>query len=109
MDWENRELDASFLLDSGILFEINRSFLHLIGVSLVVTKDSKDGFSLVLKDSRKTPESLRFKKEVYENGDRKLRNFMKQFGYNQMKKRQQALGWSSQSWYVPDSKRYKDE
>ena len=33
-EWQSRSLDARFLLDSGLLFEINRTVLHLFGIAL---------------------------------------------------------------------------
>lgn len=109
-DWDNDKIDGAYLLDSGILFEINRGFLHLFGISLVVNKNPETGEStLAFLDNRKNPADCIFKKEIFERGDRKLRNFMKQFGYKQMKKRNASLGYSSQSWFVPEKKRYKNE
>lgn len=106
-EWKERELDVAYLLDSGILFEINRSFLHQLGIAMVAKKDSEGKLVLALKDSRQTPEDLIFQKNVYEKGHIKLRRFMRDFGHQQMQRRDKALGWSSQSWFVSDDKRYK--
>jgi hypothetical protein len=109
-DWENCKLDANYLLDSGLIFEINRSFLHLVGLSLVVTKNPEtDSSTLSIIDNRKNPENLLFKKETFEKGNRKLRRFMKEYGWNQMKRRQKILGFASQSWFVPEKKRHPNE
>ncbi len=105
--WKTREIDAAYLLDSGILFEINRSFLHQLGIAMVAKKDESGKLVLALKDSRETPEALSFNQEVYVKGNMKLRRYMQDFGHSQMKRRDKLLGWSSQSWFVPDDKRYK--
>ncbi len=108
-DWMNKELDAAYLLESGILFEINRSILHQLGIAMVVKKEENGKLILCLKDNRDKPEINIFTKDVYEKGHIKLRKFMYEFGHQQMRKRSDALGWSSQSWYVPDNKRYNNE
>lgn len=108
-DWTNKELDAAYLLESGILFEINRAILHPFGISLMVKKSEDGKTNLSLRDNRKSPESCLFPKVVYENGHQKLRNFVREFGHSQMKRRDRLLGWSSQSLFVPENKRYKED
>jgi hypothetical protein len=106
-DWKNRPVDAAYLMDSGLLFEINRQILHMFGISFAVKKDDKNNLILVIKDNRNSPEEVIFSKEVYERGHRKLLRFMKQFGWSQMKRRSRLLGWTGQSWHVPENRRYK--
>lgn len=106
-NWREREIDAAYLLDSGILFEINRSLLHQIGMALTVKKDENGKLVFNIKDCRETPEQLTFDKETYERGHNKLRAYMREYGYSQLDRRSKLLGWSSQSWFVPDNKRYK--
>lgn len=105
-DWKTKELDAAYLLESGILFEINRSLCHQLGFAIVVKKDENGKIVLGFKDSRENPEDVLFSKEVYAKGHHKLRKFMRDFGYGQLKKRDKALGWSSQSWHIPEGRRY---
>lgn len=98
MDWKSRPLDASYLLDSGLLFEINRTTLHPLGLALTVSTDPQSGKSrLTFKDARTAPETLVFDKNAYEVGTLKLRQFMEKFGKAQMDVRRSRLGWGYQS------------
>lgn len=96
-DWKNRPLDPSFLVDSGLLFEINKTTLHPIGMALVVASDPKTGQSrLILKDNRANPELAVYDTAVWELGQEKLRAFMETYGGSQLDKRRQKLGWGVQ-------------
>ena len=106
-EWKTKKADAAYLLESGLLFEINRSIMHPVGLAMVVSKDEKGNFILVIKDGRLEPENLKFNKEVYQRGNDKLIRFMRDFGHGQMERRSKKLGWSSQSWFVPEGKRYQ--
>lgn len=92
MEWEKRVIDANFLIDSGLVFEINRTILHLVGLALTV-EDNK----LTLLDRRNTPE-YKFNKEVYTMGEEKLKRFMTEFGNKQMEKRRKKLGYGYQTY-----------
>lgn len=91
-EWQDRELDVDFVIDSGLLFEINRSVLHLFGIGLVVKPDKTFGF----KDLRVEPEKLVFDKPTLEMGTTKLRRFLKEFGHRQMDRRAKRHGQSCQ-------------
>jgi hypothetical protein len=89
--WRERQVDGQYLVDSGLLYMINRDYLHPVGLALTV----KSG-AICLKDSRLEPEKMIFTKEVVIAGYAKLRKFMEEFGNAQMERRVTELGWSTQ-------------
>lgn len=107
--WIDKKLDAAFLLESGLLFEINRTILHPIGISLAVKKDVEGSSTFGLKDERTNPEKLIYSKESYKTGHKKLIRFMKNYGHNQLKKRADKLGWSFQNMHIPEKKRHPND
>lgn len=108
-DWKTDKIDAEYLFESGLLFEINRSILHSVGIGIVVKKDETGKMILDFKDYRDKPEELIFTEPVYKRGHEKLEDFMVDFGHDQVKKRTKVLGWGWQSWHIPVSRRYKYE
>lgn len=107
--WKNKKVDAAFLLESGLLFEINRAILHPIGISLLVKKDGEGNSAFGLKDERENPEQLIYSKDNYKKGHKKLIKFMKSFGHSQLKKRSDKLGWSFQNMHIPEKKRHPND
>jgi hypothetical protein len=95
-------LDAQFLIDSGLLFEINRTIMHPLGMALGFKQEEGKELKVVIRDCRPAPEQTVFSDEVYKAGVRKLRKFMRAFGDNQLRQRYQKLGWGVQSYYVTD-------
>lgn len=95
-------LDAQFLIDSGLLFEINRTIMHPMGLSLGFKQKESGGLETIIRDTRQTPEQAVFDDEVYKRGVRKLRKFMRSYGDEQIRKRIKKLGWGVQSYYVAD-------
>lgn len=91
-DWSKKKLDAKYLADSGLLFEINRSVLHVVGVSLAFDQNG----NVVLKDHRAEPEKAVLDPGVYQLGLDKLTSFLREYGDNQMERRQNKLGWAYQ-------------
>jgi hypothetical protein len=100
-NWKSRPVDNDFLLDSGLLFEINRSILHLVGLAFVITKDEQGKTVLKLKDGRAEPEKLIFDNAIRDKGTGKLLKFMRDFGDAQINRRRKMLGWSCQ--WVPSA------
>lgn len=91
-EWMQKPLDIQYLLDSGLLFEINRSILHMLGIALTVKKNEEGELRLELKDSRLRPDELIFSEEIFEQGKAKREAFMKNFGYEQIRVRQKVYG-----------------
>lgn len=87
-----------FLVDSGLLFEINRTVLHPQGFSLAVALE--DGVStqgeFYLTDYRQDPESVTFNGNALERGASKLERFMKESGLEHFKKRTSLYGYHVQ-------------
>ena len=100
MDWKDKPADIQFLLDSGLLYYINKEILHPIGIALVVKRKSDNSLRLDIKDSRSEPHLLTYNKEDYAKAQDKFRDFMKKFGHSQIDKRRKKLGYGSQSWYA---------
>lgn len=97
--WSERPADFQFLVDSGLLFEINRTVLHLFGLALAIERDQKTGqlrLASQLKDNREHPEALTYDANTWELGRMKLEKFMEEFGNGQIEKRDDALGWGCQ-------------
>ena len=99
--WLEKPADIQFLLDSGLLFVINREVLHPLGLALIAKKDEQGKVGLAVKDGREKPEELLFANPVRDACQLKLRQFMKAFGHTQMHKRRKALGWACQ-WVPPE-------
>ena len=106
--WQKKKMDPAYLLESGLLFEINRTILHPIGLALMVKKDEAGNSSFGLKDNRDTPSNSLYSKENFKAGHKRLRKFMTVFGHQQLKQRAKKLGWSFQSMHVIEEKRYSD-
>lgn len=96
-NWAERSADFKFLADSGLLFEINRSILHLFGLALTLKQDENGVITLgELKDCRSQPETLLFDQATYTIGNDKLKAFMMEFGNRQLERREAALGFGCQ-------------
>ncbi len=85
-------MDANFLLNSGLIFEINRATLHPFGIGLGVV-DNK----IVLVDNRKSPDKMKFDTNTYEKCYKKLHKFMETFGNEQLEKKRDKIGYAFQS------------
>ena len=108
--WFQRAADFQFLVDSGLLFEINRSILNPVGLALTLKKtpEAKLVLSENLKDCRENPEAALLDVASFENGKRKLQEFLVAFGHKQMDTRRDRLGFSVQeysSWALRKAKR----
>lgn len=90
-DWAKAKASPEFLLESGLLFEMNRTFLHPLGISLVLQNDT-----LSLKDSKTEPDKLVFDRATMIRGQERISKFMQSFGFAQMDKRAKKLGWAVQ-------------
>lgn len=89
---------AEFLLENGLLFEINRQVLHPLGLALEVdVNDSgKIDFGDVW-DCREDPEGILFDPETLVEGMEKFNKYMKEYGDNCVDTRVARLGFKIQS------------
>lgn len=81
---------ASFLVDNGILFEINRQVLHPLGLELNL-QATADGETceIVVEDNRGVPEPIYFTPGEFEEGRRKYQAYMRENGRRNIQKRRQ--------------------
>lgn len=87
-----------FLIDSGLLFEINRATLHIFGIALAASTNTDGQLKLLLKDSRSDPAALTFTCEEFTAGKAKLQAFLTSFGHAQLEKRRKKLGFGTQEY-----------
>lgn len=99
---------GQFLLDSGLLFEINRKVLHPFGLALEVIespepleeayREDNDPpptyvISNQLWDYRDDEEGMIFAEKTFREGFMKLKKFMAEFGFERLNTRAKALGY----------------
>lgn len=95
-DWDRRPVDVDFFIDSGLLFELNRQYLHPLGIALAVRLAPDGTKSWAFKDARTSPGDLKFSPDQLENGRRKFVRFLRSHGSKVMRKREGAIGQSVQ-------------
>lgn len=97
---------AKFLLDSGLLFEINRQVLHPLGLALEMTICDETGAVCDetgavrisgLWDYRMEPEGIYFSDEAFESGLVKWNKFENEFGMQKRQERRRVLGYIVQT------------
>lgn len=84
----------SFLLDSGLLFEINRQVLHPFGLALGVMPSEgtdKEVGEFTIWDERQDPEGIAFSPTSFVRGVEKLNTFLEDFGIEKMAQRHTEL------------------
>jgi len=98
---------GKFLLDTGLLFEINRKVLHPFGLALQVMEygeedqdpNHKAGDVVLgefLEDYRHDPEGMLFGEKSFQDGIAKLQRFMQEFGFARLQTRKDALRYTIQ-------------
>jgi len=85
------------LVDSGLLFEINRKILHPLGMALCVVTDDESGeaIEIFLKETTEL-EGVVFSEGSFLDGERKLESYMKNIGNNKRSTRKTAIGFEEQ-------------
>lgn len=89
---------AKFLMDNGLLFEINRSVLHPFGLALEVQIDDETGKVTLggVWDYRTDNDGLRYTDGAFVDGAKKFDGFLKRFGLKRMRSRKKLLGYVRQ-------------
>jgi hypothetical protein len=83
-----------YLLETGLLFEINRAILHPLGLALAVVEDSTGSQkNIIVMDYSSDPEGMIFTEEAYWMGTVKLDKFMEEFGILRLQQRKEKLGF----------------
>ena len=103
-----------FLLDKGLLFEINRYVLHPLGLALAVKTDDEAFKFDGIWDRRDLEEGLRFDDEALKEGHEKHTKYMEKEGFVRLAKRYEQLGYIYQEQpreevIVKDSQEYKEK
>lgn len=89
---------GKFLVESGLLFKINREILHPLGLALTVILDDNDRtVSINILDGRNESEGILFTDEMLNNGINKLQNYMTNFGNKAIDSRKTLLGFQVQT------------
>ena len=101
---KNIEDPVTFLLDTGLLFEINRQILHPFGLALGVMPSegtNKEVGEFTIWDEREDPEGIVFSPDSFVRGVEKLNKFLEDFGIEKMSQRGAELDFISQEY--PDA------
>jgi len=99
---EPKRIDIKEFRELGILHEINRLFLHPLGLALEVEIDDETGEEHLggIWDCRDDPEGILYQKLNTE----KMKNY-KEFRTRQWIKRLDACGWIAQVDDIPEKKK----
>lgn len=85
-----------FLLDNGLLFEINRRVLHPLGLVLVTDIDWEDDKKVLLDGLYSADDDLEgivFDPETFEEGRKRYQEFLERDGQTRLDAREQKLGF----------------
>ena len=87
--------EARFLLDSGLLFEINRLVLHKHGLAMVIDIDIDNRRKVKIRGivETKDADGWLFDQESFEEGRFKYEQFLNEKGTLQLDKRKEVLGF----------------
>ena len=95
-----------FLIDSGLLFEINRCVLHPLGLALAIKIEENGNMEFdSIWDRREDPSSFTFTEEAFEDGKSKLDRYYKENAVmDRLQKRLKIHGFLMQRDRHPDIK-----
>ena len=88
-----------FLVDNGLIFEINRKVLHPLGLAMVIDIDLKSRKNLAITALEETddPEGFLYDSEGFEIGSEKYKRFLeKRGGQERLDARQAKFGFIEQ-------------
>lgn len=85
------ENPVEFLVNHGILFEMNRQVLHPLGLELHFRLDDDGRITAIdLFDNRESPHPISFKPEAFDAGRRRYEAYLHEHGRRNMQKRRQV-------------------
>lgn len=89
---------TKFLLDNGLIFEINRRVLHPFGLALVVDidKDNRRQLAITALAETDDPEGFIYDSESFVVGLEKFENFLKKSGQVRLDSRKDKFGFIEQ-------------
>lgn len=86
-----------FLMENGLLFEINRKILHPLGLTLEIvartTVNDRTRLDLILWDYRKDPEGVLFSQDAFSLGRGKYQKYLDETGMEILISREEKLGF----------------
>lgn len=87
-----------YLVENGLLFEINRKVLHPLGLSMVVDVDFKNKKQIAITGIAETEdeEGFLFDSETFIYGQERFNKFLKKSGQDRLNKRKELLGFIEQ-------------
>lgn len=92
-----------FLRETGLMFEINRTILHPLGMALELSVDDEgDEYLSGIWDYRDDPEGLAYAEEAFLSGLSKYMEFMHDFGEHKLSERMENMGYVIQQLADPD-------
>ena len=91
---EKKTLPLEFLLETGLLFEINRKILHPLGLALsLYLNDKGEVFDMEILDMRDDEEGVRYSDDTYAIGCDKFFKYMEAHGKKAIHGRFKKLGY----------------
>lgn len=89
---------GKFLIDNGLVFEINRKVLHPLGLALIVDVDYKNKKKLVVTGIMETDdaEGFIYDQETFDVGKDKYNAYLKKHGMERLESRKEKLGFIEQ-------------
>ena len=95
-----KEISLRYLLDNGLLFEINRKVLHPLGLALALEwKDNiaEDDPETVILLKTDDPDGIVYEKSMFNDGNTKFENFLGREGGHKLAERLAILGFVEQA------------
>ncbi len=85
------ENPVQFLVDNGILFEVNRQILHPLGLELELHLDDEGRITAVdLLDNRGSMQPITFSPEEFQAGRARYETYLQEHGRRNMQKRRKV-------------------
>lgn len=90
-------MDINEFADSGLLFHINRTVLHPLGLALEITVEDDGSARLSgIWDCRDDPEGIAYDEDLLKECMAKYRKYMSERGEHSLASREQRLGFTVQ-------------
>lgn len=89
---------SKFLVDNGLIWEINRKVLHPLGLAMVVDVDRNNRRQLKIADLAETedPEGFLYEAEAFQVGKEKFEKFLRRGGQERLDARMAKYGFIEQ-------------
>ena len=86
---------SRFLLDNGLIFEINRKILHPLGYAMVMGTDPDNVRKIIIQGLMQSDdeEGFVFDEETFQTGIEKYKEFLDKIGSKRLSVREEKLGF----------------